>query len=147
MAEESGPSSSCAGSDSGFSSRHNVVKSYGISIDSSKIHEVAFEEQPESLRALGVNIFDQDVFEEGVLQQVDEAIAEQEEFLERERLNKELKSNEDELKYCNILFFYVSPAARVVKMKKNQEIGLAFQPNFFTLQFSVPEVIRCSYYT
>jgi DNA excision repair protein ERCC-6 len=98
MSDDSGPSTSCVGSEAAFSPRQNVVKSYGISIDSSKIHEVAFEEQPETLRALGVNVFDQDVFEEGVLQQVDQAIAEQEEFLERERLSKELKSIEDELR-------------------------------------------------
>ncbi len=98
MSEGSGPSSSCYASETAFSQRHNVVKSYGISIDSSKIHEVSFEEQPESLRALGVNVFDQDVFEEGVLQQVDKAIAEQEESLERERLNKELKWIEDEVR-------------------------------------------------
>ena len=97
MSEGCGPSSSSFANER--SPRHNVVKSYGIAIDSSKIHEVAIEERPENLQALGVNIFDQDVFEEGVLQQVDEAIAEQEEFLERERLNKELKSVQNELRF------------------------------------------------
>ena len=98
MSEDCGPSSSSFANE--CSPRHiNVVKSYGIAIDSSKIHEVAIEERPEDLQALGVNIFDQDVFEEGVLQQVDEAIAEQEEFLERERLNKELKSVQNELRF------------------------------------------------
>ncbi|XP_028395196.1 DNA excision repair protein ERCC-6-like [Dendronephthya gigantea] len=98
MSEEDGPSSSGIGSEKTFYHRRNFVRSYGISIDSSKIHEVAFEEQPENLRALGVNIFDQSVFEEGVLQQVDEAIAVQEEIFEKEKLRKKLKSVEDELR-------------------------------------------------
>ena len=99
MSEGCGSSSSYVENEATSSSAHNVVKSYGISIDSSKIHEVAVEEQPESLRELGVNVFDQNVFEEGVLLQVDEAIAKQEKYLEKERLNKDLNSIEDELRF------------------------------------------------
>ena len=51
------------------------TKSYGISIDSGLIPSVPVEEQAAVLRNLGVNVFNQDEFEEGVLKQVDEAIA------------------------------------------------------------------------
>lgn len=51
------------------------TKSYGISIDSGLIPSVPVEEQASVLRNLGVNVFNQDEFEEGVLKQVDEAIA------------------------------------------------------------------------
>ena len=108
MSEDCGASSSSVANETSHSQRHNVVKSYGISIDSSKIHEVAIEDRPEDLQALGVNIFDQDVFEEGVLQQVDEAIAEQEEFLEKEWLNKELKSIQNELRFELVYYFCVN---------------------------------------
>ena len=101
MSDDRNTSSSSSIIDTGISHSRKTVKSYGISIDSSKIHEVAVEEQPESLRELGVNVFDQDVFEEGVLQQVDEAIAAQEEALEKQRLEKDLKSVEEQLRYLN----------------------------------------------
>lgn len=51
------------------------TKSYGISIDSGLIPSVPVEEQAAVLRNLGVNVFNQDEFEEGILKQVDEAIA------------------------------------------------------------------------
>ena len=51
------------------------TKSYGISIDSGLIPSVPVEQQASVLRNLGVNVFNQDEFEEGVLKQVDEAIA------------------------------------------------------------------------
>ncbi|XP_073245339.1 DNA excision repair protein ERCC-6-like isoform X3 [Porites lutea] len=51
------------------------TKSYGISIDPGLIPSVPVEEQASVLRNLGVNVFNQDEFEEGVLKQVDEAIA------------------------------------------------------------------------
>lgn len=51
------------------------TKSYGISIDSGLIPSVPVEEQASVLRNLGVNVFNQDEFEEAVLKQVDEAIA------------------------------------------------------------------------
>lgn len=75
-----------------------VVKSFGISIDSSRINEVSLQDRPDDLSGLEVNIFDQDVFEEAVLQQVDEAISKREEALKKERLIKDLKEIEDELR-------------------------------------------------
>ena len=99
MSDENNASLNSFPADPKPSRSRKTVKSYGISIDSSKIHEVAYEEQPTSLRELGVNVFDQDVFEEGVLQQVDEAIAAQEEALERQRLEKDLTAVEEELRY------------------------------------------------
>ena len=51
------------------------TKSYGICIDSCLIPSVPVEEQASVLRNLGVNVFNQDEFEQGVLKQVDEAIA------------------------------------------------------------------------
>ena len=116
MSEGCGSSSSYLENEAACFQSHNVVKSYGISIDASKIHEVAVEEQPESLRELGVNVFDQDVFEEGVLQQVDQAIAKQEETLEKERLNKELKSIEDGLRFeiCSVLLLMVTSVVGMV---------------------------------
>lgn len=53
--------------------RHTT--SYGISIDSTRIPSVPLEEQSAVLRDLGIGVFNQEEFEEGVLKQVDEAIA------------------------------------------------------------------------
>ncbi|XP_068760439.1 DNA excision repair protein ERCC-6-like isoform X1 [Montipora capricornis] len=51
------------------------TRSYGISIDSGLIPSVPVEKQVSVLRNLGVNVFNQEEFEEGVLKQVDQAIA------------------------------------------------------------------------
>lgn len=53
----------------------HTTKSYGIAIDSGLIPSVPVDEQASVLRNLGVNVFNQDEFEEGVLKQVDQAIA------------------------------------------------------------------------
>ena len=51
------------------------TKSFGIAIDSSKIRAVPVAEQSAVLRDLKIDVFNQEEFEQGVLDQVDEAIA------------------------------------------------------------------------
>ena len=54
------------------------VKPLVFEINRNAIESVVFENQPEELRALGLTIYDQSKFEEGVLRQVDSALEEQE---------------------------------------------------------------------
>lgn len=77
---------------------HNT-KSYGISIDSSRIRAVPVEEQSTVLRGLGIDVFNQEDFEEGVLKQVDEAIAAKETEALVKSWEKELKSVEEEIRW------------------------------------------------
>lgn len=74
------------------------TKSYGISIDSGLIPSVPVEEQASVLRNLGVNVFNQDEFEEGVLKQVDEAIAVKETEEIVRGWEKNLKAVDDDIK-------------------------------------------------
>ena len=63
------------GSEPDASRVSHKTKSYGISIDSSRIRAVPAAEQSAVLRDLEVDVFNQEEFEQGVLNQVDEAIA------------------------------------------------------------------------
>ncbi|KAJ7362006.1 DNA excision repair protein ERCC-6 [Desmophyllum pertusum] len=74
------------------------TKSYGISIDSGLIRSVPVEEQVSVLRNLGVNVFNQDDFEEGVLKQVDEAIAVKETEEIVKGWEKNLKAVDEDIK-------------------------------------------------
>ena len=74
------------------------TKSYGISIDSGLIRSVPVEEQVSVLRNLGVNVFNQDEFEEGVLKQVDEAIAVKETEEIVKGWEKNLKAVDEDIK-------------------------------------------------
>lgn len=76
----------------------HTTKSYGISIDSSRIRAVPVEEQSTVLRGLGIDVFDQEEFEEGVLKQVDEAIAAKEMEALVKSWEKQLKSVEEEIR-------------------------------------------------
>jgi len=80
------------------SSSHKTT-SYGISIDSSRIRAVPVEEQSFVLRNLGIDVFDQEEFEQGVLDQVDEAIAARELEADVKRWEKDLKCVEEEIRY------------------------------------------------
>lgn len=53
-------------------------------VDRNQIESIALENQPEELRALGIVAYDQSTFEEGILQQVDDAL---------EKQNKSKKQN------------------------------------------------------
>lgn len=80
------------------------TKSYGISINSGLIRSVPVEEQASVLRNLGVNVFNQDEFEEGVLKQVDEAIA----LKETEEIvrgwEKNLKAVDEDIKLVLLIY-------------------------------------------
>ncbi|KAL9956256.1 hypothetical protein ACROYT_G037709 [Oculina patagonica] len=81
-----------------INSSGHKTKSYGISIDSGLIRSVPVEEQASVLRNLGVNVFNQDEFEEGVLKQVDEAIAVKETEEIVRGWEKNLKAVEEDIK-------------------------------------------------
>lgn len=86
----------------------HTTKSYGIAIDPGLIPSVPVDEQASVLRNLGVNVFNQDEFEEGVLKQVDQAIAvkETEEIVKGweknlKAVNEDIKTVEKELLEIN----------------------------------------------
>lgn len=86
------------------SSSHKTT-SYGISIDSSRIRAVPIEEQSSVLRNLGIDVFDHEEFEEGVLKQVDEAITAKEFEADVKRWEKDLKCVDEEIR-LGIHYFY-----------------------------------------
>ena len=67
-------------------------------IDTSLIQAVPAKEQASELQDLGISVFDQEEFEQGVLQQVDQAINEEEAKLSRVRDEKELKAVLDDIR-------------------------------------------------
>ncbi|XP_032221486.2 DNA excision repair protein ERCC-6 [Nematostella vectensis] len=76
--------------------RHSS-STYGIAIDSSRIRSVPLEEQSTVLRDLGIGVFDQEEFEEGILKQVDEAIAVKETEALIQGWVKDLKAVNDDI--------------------------------------------------
>ena len=74
------------------------TRSYGISIDSGLIPSVPVEKQVSVLRNLGVNVFNQEEFEEGVLKQVDQAIAVKETEEIVKGWEKNLKAVDEDIK-------------------------------------------------
>lgn len=84
--------------DGNITEKKHKTKSYGFSIDSSRIRAVPVEEQSTVLRDLGLDVFDQEEFEQGVIEQVDEAIAAKELEADVRRWEKDLKSVDEEIK-------------------------------------------------
>ena len=73
--------------------------SYGIEIDREKIKCVPLNEQNEVLKDLGVSAYEQEEFEEGVLQQVDSAIEEREWRIAVKAAQKNVQNVKDEIRY------------------------------------------------
>ncbi|XP_071482267.1 DNA excision repair protein ERCC-6-like [Diadema antillarum] len=69
-------------------------------VDTSRIHAVPVSEQASELQDLGVSVFNQDEFEQGVLAQVDQAICAEEAQLARRRDEKELQTVQDSIRTC-----------------------------------------------
>jgi len=72
--------------------------SYGIEIDREKIKCVPLNEQNEVLKDLGVSAYEQEEFEEGVLQQVDSAIEEREWRIAVKAAQKNVQNVKDEIR-------------------------------------------------
>lgn len=64
-------------------------------VDRDRIESIAIENQSEELRALGITVYDQSKFEEGILRQVDHALEEQERKKETTKKKKLLRKHED----------------------------------------------------
>ena len=79
------------------------ITSYGIEISRKKIKSVPINEQNDVLKQLGVSAYEQDEFEEGVLQQVDEAIEEQERRIAIKAAEKNAQNIKDEIRYDLIM--------------------------------------------
>ncbi|XP_043912706.1 DNA excision repair protein ERCC-6 [Protopterus annectens] len=71
-----------------------------IHIDRKQIQAVECEDQAAELQGLGVDVYDQDVLEKGVLQQVDHAITEASKAAKRAEAEKEFQYVLDELRSC-----------------------------------------------
>ena len=82
------------------------VSSYGIEIDREKIKCIPMSEQNEVLKDLGVSAYEQEEFEEGVLQQVDSAIEEREWRIAIKAAEKNVQNVKDEIRYkqCYLLY-------------------------------------------
>lgn len=78
------------------------VTSYGIEISRKKIRTVPINEQDQALTELGVSAYAQEEFEEGVLQQVDEAIEEQEKRIALKAADKNIQNIRDEIRYAGL---------------------------------------------
>ncbi|XP_065065513.1 DNA excision repair protein ERCC-6-like [Rhopilema esculentum] len=74
------------------------VRSYGIEIDRQKIKRIPENEQSTALKDLGVSIYEQEEFEESVLQQVDDAIEEQKRRISIKAAEKNLQNIKDDIK-------------------------------------------------
>ena len=74
------------------------ISSYGIEIDRKKIKSVPVNEQSEVLQDLGVSAYEQEEFEEGVLQQVDDAIEEREWRVAIKSAEKNVQQIKDEVR-------------------------------------------------
>ena len=74
------------------------VRSYGIEIDRQKIKSIPENEQSTALKDLGVSVYEQEEFEESVLQQVDDAIEEQKRRISIKAAEKNLQNIKDDIK-------------------------------------------------
>ena len=72
--------------------------SYGFAIDSTRIRSAPLADQSAALQQLGVDVFNQEDFEEGVLRQVDEAIAVKETQEAIEGWERELKAVDEDIR-------------------------------------------------
>ncbi|KAG9341107.1 hypothetical protein JZ751_019861 [Albula glossodonta] len=71
-----------------------------VHIDRQQIQAVAHSSQADELQGLGVDVYDQDVLEQGVLQQVDRAIQEATQAAAKAEAEKEYESVLDDLRTC-----------------------------------------------
>ena len=70
---------------------HNRKNRHGVLIDSSKIKQTTDDDTKNELGFLGISVFNQDDFEEGVMKQLDEESARQNAEQQRKFVEKELK--------------------------------------------------------
>lgn len=100
------------------------TKSYGISIDSGLIRSVPVEEQAFVLRNLGVNVFNQEEFEEGVLKQVDDAITVKETEEMVRGWEKNLKVVDEDIKLVLLKKGYFGSHLTTRELCHQEKLGL-----------------------
>ena len=83
------------------------ISSYGIEINREKIKCIPINEQIEAFKDLGVSAYEQEEFEDGVLQQVDDAIEEQERRIAIKAAEKSVQNIRDEIKYISNSTSYI----------------------------------------
>jgi DNA excision repair protein ERCC-6 len=64
-----------------------------LQVDLSQIEAVELSDQAAELQDLGLSVYDQDVLEQGILQQVDQAL----EQLDQQQLEEQMKAISDEI--------------------------------------------------
>ncbi|XP_041116989.1 DNA excision repair protein ERCC-6 isoform X2 [Polyodon spathula] len=79
-----------------------------LQIDRQQIQAVERSDQAAELQGLGVDVYDQDVLEQGVLQQVDRAISEANQAAKRAEAEKEYEELLDELRSCSAALKHVN---------------------------------------
>ncbi|XP_076449836.1 DNA excision repair protein ERCC-6-like [Babylonia areolata] len=76
----------------------NVTKDGLFKVDTDLIPQASLDDQTSELEGLGLSVFNQDEFEQGVMKQVDKAMAKDEAVRLKRILNKELLSISDDMK-------------------------------------------------
>uniref|UniRef100_A0A672RLJ5 Uncharacterized protein n=1 Tax=Sinocyclocheilus grahami TaxID=75366 RepID=A0A672RLJ5_SINGR len=104
-------------------------------INRQEIWSVDFNSQAAELQGLGVDAYDQDVLEQGVLQQVDKAIQEANQAAAKAEAEKEYESVLDDIRSCttalkhiNKILEQLTPHASVKRQKENK---VSINWNFF----------------
>jgi len=64
-----------------------------LKVDLSQIEEVELSDQAAELQDLGLSVYDQDVLEQGILHQVDQAL----EQLDQQQMEEQMKTISDEI--------------------------------------------------
>ncbi|XP_005098039.1 DNA excision repair protein ERCC-6 [Aplysia californica] len=83
---------------SGGGSGTNTKEKDAFQVDTGLIPQAMLEEQGTSeLQELGLSVFNQDVFEQGIMEQVDDALAKEEELRLRKILERELTTINDDI--------------------------------------------------
>ncbi|XP_064636661.1 DNA excision repair protein ERCC-6-like [Lineus longissimus] len=100
-------------------------KKGGFQLDTSRIHTTAMTDQSSELAALGLDVFNADQFEQGVMAQVDQHIAAEEKERRDKILNKELKTVTEDINTVKVELMNIDKVVGMMKPKpgdQNKEI-------------------------
>ena len=87
--------------DGDSASKQRSIHSYGISINTSEITAVSLENQGNELRDLDVDVYEHDQFEDGIIKQVDFALATAESEFRKNITRKQIEQIESEIIIAN----------------------------------------------
>ncbi|RUS74131.1 hypothetical protein EGW08_018111 [Elysia chlorotica] len=98
----------------------HTIKKDAFQVDTGMIPQATLEDQGcLELQQLGLSVFNQDVFEEGIMEQVDHALAQEEESRLRKILQRELTTVNDDIKLAKKDLEHVNRAEIDLESKDN----------------------------